>query len=127
MSFLDIFSSKTVDKSVDALIDSGDALFFTDEEKSKASFEILKAKIEMIKSNGNFQVAQRYLATMFGLNFILAFWIGVYLSILGDKPDYEAFIGVITAFSIGWIMVAIITFYFGGGFLNSFKGIKAKS
>ena len=36
MSFMDIFSVKSIDNIVDAVINTGDALVYTDEEKAKA-------------------------------------------------------------------------------------------
>jgi len=122
MSFFDIFSPISVNKVVDAVIDSGDALVYTGQEKAKALQLKTETKIKMLKGFETFKIAQRYLAFGFALNFIFAFWVGVAL-LLSDFKLKE-YLQLISIFQFGWIMIAIVSFYFGGGFVNSFKGVK---
>lgn len=99
------------DKLTDAIINSGDALVFTDEEQAKM-------KLEMLKAFQPFKLAQRLLAFMFAVNFIIAFWVGVVLFFW--YPTYfDGFLKIIATFNLGWIMMAMVSFYFGGGLLNS--------
>ena len=121
MGFMDIFSSDTSNKIIDNVSSGIDKAWFTDEEKSDAFMKILDTKLKIALGNGNFQIAQRYLAFLFGINFLLAFWFGVAVFFLGSTEDLKSFLSLVGAFYLGWIMVAIITFYFGGGFANSLK------
>jgi len=58
---------------------------------------------------------------MFAVNFILSFWAGVAFYLFASDEKFRGFLSLVGVFSLGWIMIAIITFYFGGGFINSFK------
>jgi len=57
-----IGTPKNVEKAVDAVINTGDALFFTDEEKSVASQKILDWKIEYAKATQGQSIARRIIA-----------------------------------------------------------------
>ena len=100
-------------KLTDALIDSGDALVFTDEEKAKM-------KIELLKHYVPFKLAQRLLSLIFTINFIIAFWVGVALFIW--YPNLASgFLGLVKAYDLGLIMLAIVSFYFTGGVINGLR------
>jgi len=100
-------------KLTDAIINTGDALVFTDEEQAKM-------KLNMLKAFQPFKLAQRLLAFMFAANFIVAFWVGAVL-LLTKSKSFDGYIDLVAAFNFGWIMMAIVSFYYGGGFLNSLK------
>ena len=102
-------------KLTDAIIDSGDALVFTDEEKAKM-------KIELLKHYEPFKLAQRLLSLIFAINFIVAFWVGVALFIWFPELA-SGFLGLVKAYDLGWIMLAIVSFYYTGGVIN---GIQSK-
>ena len=103
-------------KLTDAIIDSGDALVFTDEEKAKM-------KLELLKHYEPFKLAQRLLSLIFTINFILAFWVGVALFIW--YPNLAGgFLGLVKAYDLGWIMLAIVSFYFTGGIINGISNKK---
>jgi len=72
-----------------------------------------KAKTQLMQSYAPFKIAQRYLALMFGLSYVTAFWLCIGLVFL-DKP-MDPVIQVMEVFSISMIMLIIVTFYFGGG------------
>ena len=96
-----------------AVIDTGDALVFTNEEQAKM-------KAELLKQFEPFKLAQRLLALLFTINFILAFWTSVVLYIW--FPDLASgFLGLVEAYQLGWIMLAIVSFYFTGGIVNTFN------
>ena len=123
MGFSDIFSVKSVDNIVDAVIDTGDALIYTDEEKAKAEQLKVDTKLKMLPLYEPFKLAQRYIAFAFTGTFILAFWVGILIYML--LPEYlDGYLKLINVFEMGWIMLAIISFYFGGGLINSYKGGK---
>ena len=121
MGFIDIFSSDTSNKIIDNVSSGIDKAFFTDEEKSEANMKILETKLKIAQGNGNFQIAQRYIAFAFTINFILAFWAGVFIFFLGSGDIFKGYLSLISTFFLGWIMSSIIVFYFGGGFVNSIK------
>ena len=124
MSWSSIFSPETLNKTVDAIIETGDALVYTAEEKAKAVQLGIETKIKILPLFEPFKVTQRLISLAFTYNFIFAFWVGVLIYFFGDKEQLEGFINLVSVFQLGWIMLAIVSFYFGGGFINSVKGIK---
>jgi len=99
-------------KVIDAGIRAIDALVFTDEEKSKA-------KITLLKSYEPFKVAQRYLALVFAGQYVITFNVCMMLLML-DKP-IQPVLDLVSKFSLGEIMLAIVAFYFLGGVANGFS------
>ena len=79
-----------------------------------------KAKTDLLAAYAPFKVAQRYIALIFGLNFTFSFFLilGMTLAKIGDVAAARE---VILEFKIGWIMLTIVGFYFGGG---AFEGVK---
>ena len=64
MSFFSFLTggSKTAEKVVDGVSSGIDAMFFTDEEKSRASQQILDWKLEYAKSTAGQSIARRVIA-----------------------------------------------------------------
>ncbi len=135
-----ISAPKTMEKVTDAVISTGDKLFYTDEEKADMSFKMRDQFISMLKAYEPFKIAQRVLAFWFAFLFGLSFIVGLAISIFNMIITYKATLDgikkeaivtipldplftLITAFSLGWIMMAIVTFYFLGG---SFESLKKK-
>lgn len=121
---MDIFSINSVDNIVNAVIDTGDAVIYTAEEKAKAEQLKVDTKLKMLPLYEPFKIAQRYIAFAFTANFILSFWVGVVFLYFDFKVD--DYIKLIATFQLGWIMIAIVSFYFGGGFVAGFQKMKAK-
>ena len=125
MSFISgIFSPDVVNKTVDAIINTGDTLVYTEEERAKAQQLAVDTKMKMLPLFQPFKLTQRLISLAFTYNFIFAFWIGVLIFFYGSKEHLEGFINLVSIFQLGWIMLAIISFYFGGGFIDSMKGVK---
>lgn len=123
MSFFDIFSVKSIDNTVNAVIDTGDALFYTEEERARAEQLKVETKLAMLPLYEPFKIAQRYLAFAFTANFLIAFWVAIVMYLYA--PTYlDGFLKLIATFELGWIMLAIVSFYFGGGLIGSIKGKK---
>ena len=82
-----------------------------------------KAKIDLMGAYAPFKIAQRYLALMFGATFL-----GSYVLVLGmtisGYGDADAVTKVMEQFSINYAMLIILGFYFGGGVIDSVKGLK---
>ena len=97
-----------------------DDMHTSTEEEIKAKSD---AKIALMNSYAPFKIAQRYLALMFGGTFL-----GSYLIVLGmtisGYGDPDAVTKVMEQFSINYAMLIILTFYFGGGVVDSIKAKK---
>jgi len=79
-----------------------------------------KAKIDLMNAYAPFKLAQRYIAIMFTGTFLLSFFLVLGLTLAGKSQVDDVFT-VLDQFMIGWIMTAIVSFYFGGGLVDSFK------
>jgi len=99
-----------------------DDMWETDAEKRESK---TKAKIDLMKAYAPFKIAQRYLALMFGGTYLACFVV-VLISTLAGVGDPKAVVDIMTEFKIGWIMVSIIVFYFGGGLVESGGRAKKK-
>jgi hypothetical protein len=57
--------------------------------------------------------------------FVLAFifGVGVYYT---NEDSLKGYLALIEAFSLNWIALTIITFYFGGGLVDSIKNNKGR-
>lgn len=103
-------NSDVVSKGLD-LIDS----FHTSETESiEAKAD---AKVRLLQAYAPFKIIQRYLALMFATTFILSFTIVLGMTLASDG-GVEAVKVVLSEFYIGEIMLTIIVFYFGGGFVE---------
>ena len=109
-----IFGSGDVIKKGFELIDD---MHTSDEEAIKAKTQ---GKVDLLAAYAPFKIAQRYLAVMFSGTFLFCFVISLGCTIggVGDPAQVKA---LVNEWWIGEIMLAIITFYFGGGFLESRK------
>lgn len=95
-----------------------DAIHTSDEEEIQAK---AKAKVDLLGAYAPFKIAQRYLAVMFTIVFLFIMLNGI-LGALYGVVDMEA-VNEAKNFAndmwLGEIMLAIISFYFGGGFIES--------
>ncbi len=91
-----------------------DSLHTSDEERIQAGS---KAKTDLLTAYAPFKLAQRVLAFMFAGVFIFSFFLVLVLTLIG-KGNTKDVMEVLNMFYIGEIMLSIIIFYFGGGFLE---------
>lgn len=103
-----IFGSGNVIKSGFDLIDS---MHTSDEEEIQAKS---KAKIDLLTAYSAYKIAQRYLAMLFTITFLLSFVLVLIMTLAGND-NIDSVRNVLLEFKIGWIMLTIIGFYFGGG------------
>jgi len=96
-----------------------DDAFESDEEKRESK---TKAKIDLMKAYAPFKIAQRYLALMFGATYLFSFALVLGMTLVGH--DVQQVFNVLEEFKVGWIMMVIITFYFGGGLVESVSKTK---
>ena len=87
-----------------------------------------KAKTDLLSAYAPFKIAQRYLALLFGITFVASYIL--VLSVFFFGADIQEVQAIIAAFKIDWIMLTIVSFYFGGGafegILNARNGAKKK-
>jgi len=129
-------SSDTVGKVTDAVINTGDKLFYTDEEKAEMRIEYSKQLPNLLKAYEPFKIAQRVLSFWFAFLFGTAFLFGlgmvltnIYIKFSSMKEgvpldkivylDVSQLYGLVNSFSLGYIMLTIVAFYYGGGFIES--------
>lgn len=114
-----IFGSGDVIKSGFELIDS---MHTSKAEEIEAK---VKGKVDMLNAYAPFKVAQRLLSLLFSITFLSCFVLVLVMTLKG-QANIDDVRGVISEFYIGEIMLTIIVFYFGGGFLEGSIS-KAKS
>lgn len=116
-----LFSSgDTVSKTVDAVINTGDALFFTDEEKSVANQKKLDWILKFHEASKGSNIARRLIAVMvMGVFvFLVALVAGLYVAGVEAKADkVYALIKdtLVTPASL------VMTFYFAMAAISNFK------
>lgn len=111
----------------DAVIKKGmdliDDMHTSDEEQIKAA---TAQKVAIMQSYAPFKIAQRYLALMFGLTYVLCFVIVLGMTLTG-KGDPSSVSLVMEQFQINYAMLLILGFYFGGGAIESFTAGRKKN
>ena len=120
--FKNIFGGSDVIKKGAELLDEA---FYTDEEKAQDKQKLIELKaqkkIELLSAYAPFKVAQRYLALMFAFVFVFIMLNGVIGALYGvvDMQNVERAKEFANSMWLGQIMMTIVGFYFGGGFLES--------
>lgn len=124
-----IFGSDKIIEGATKLIDDA---FYTDSEEAadKKEMEKFKAehKINLLTAYAPFKLAQRYLAFGFTFMFLFIMANGVLGSLYGivDLQVVEQAKDFANEMYLGEIMLAIVSFYFGGGLVDSFKRVEKK-
>jgi hypothetical protein len=111
-------SGDVISKGLDLI----DSMHTSTEEEIKAKAD---AKSQLLQSYAPFKLAQRYLALMFGLTFLLSYVLVLAMTISGHG-DPDAVTKVMDQFSINYAMLIILGFYFGGGAVEGFMEKKKK-
>jgi len=105
-------SGDVISKGLDLI----DNMHTSTEEEIQAK---AKAKTDLLQAYAPFKLAQRYLALMFGLTFLLSYVLVLAMTISGHG-DPDAVTKVMDQFSINYAMLIILGFYFGGGAVEGF-------
>jgi len=111
------------DKVISRGMDMLDDLHYSDSEKAE---DRNKAKIALLKAYEPFKLAQRYLALIFTFIFVFIMLNGVLGALYGmvDMTNVDKAKEFANDMWLGEIMLAIVSFYFGGGLINSIKDKK---
>ncbi len=132
--------SDTASKITDAIINTGDKLYYSPEEKAEDRQKQREHFPILLNAYSAFKVAQRILAIWFSFLFGLAFITGLVITVfnviiiyttplVNDKGiaiiarqiPLEPLFALVTAFSLGTIVLVIVGFYFAGGTIESFQ------
>lgn len=92
-----------------------DDLHTSNEEEIAAKNE---AKIKLMNAYAPFKVAQRYLAVLFTVTYILSY-LSVLIMTVMSIGNPSSITVIMEQFNINWIMGTIVLFYFGGGLAES--------
>jgi len=79
-----------------------------------------EAKVRLIQAYEPYKLAQRYLALLFTFTFLGCFVLVLGMTLFGET-DIDNVRSVISEFWIGEIMMVIVSFYYGGGVVESIK------
>jgi hypothetical protein len=101
------------DKAISKGLDLIDDIWDSDGEKAEA-------RVNLLKAYEPFKLAQRYIAFAFTGVFLLCFFLALGMNQFGFG-DLVGLKEIMEEFKIGYIMLAIVSFYFGGGMFSSLK------
>ena len=122
--FKNIFGGSDVIKKGAELLDKA---FYTDEEKAKDTQKLIelktKAKVDLLNAYHPFKVTQRILAIAFVFTFLFIVINGILGALYGivDMNKVKEAMEFADSVNLGTIVMIIVGFYFGGGFVESFK------
>ena len=115
-----IFGSGDVIKSGIDLIDS----FHTStEEQIEAK---TKAKVEIMQAYAPFKLAQRVIAFSFTATYLTCFAMVLGFTLMDRVTDADKVQRVLEDFQIGWSMIVILSFYYGGAVAEGVMDRKKK-
>ena len=104
-----IFGSETViSKSIDLI----DSFHTSTEEQIEAA---TKSKVALLEAYAPFKLAQRVLAFSFTFVYLSCFALVLGYTLFDQVADAEKVKQVLEDFQIGYAMLIILAFYFGGG------------
>jgi len=104
-------SDKVISKGLELIDDA----FESDEERRESK---TNATIALMKAYAPFKIAQRYLALIFTVTYVSTYVLVMVYAL--QDIDTVAITKVVSEFKMDWIMITIVTFYFGSGMVESF-------
>jgi F0F1-type ATP synthase assembly protein I len=122
-----IFGGSDIIKKGAELLDEA---FYTDEEKAQDKERLIQLKaeqkIKLLEAYHPFKVTQRILAVAFVFTFLFIVINGILGALYGwvDMKRVKDALEFANSVNLGWIVMTIVGFYFGGGFVESFKKVK---
>ena len=110
--FGSLFSDESiVNKAVDGVYNGLDMSFFTPEEQAMMRKTSVELKVKALEATQPYKKAQRFIAIVSMYNFFAAFWVGVFVYLVAEEK-FEGYLAIVKTFELGWIMLAIIAWYF---------------
>lgn len=101
-------SEKVISKSIDLI----DSFHTSTEEQIEAA---TKSKVALLEAYAPFKLAQRVLAFSFTFVYLSCFALVLGYTLFDQVADAEKVKQVLEDFQIGYAMLIILAFYFGGG------------
>lgn len=114
-------SSEVIKKGLDLI----DEAWTSDEEDAENKVKLIesktKAKTDLLSAYAPFKLTQRYLALIFTILFAFIMLNGILGAMYGwvDMESVKQAKDFANEMWLGEIMLAIVSFYFGGGFIES--------
>ena len=109
-------SGDVISKGIDLI----DSMHTSTEEEIAAK---TKAKTEMLSAYAPFKLAQRVIAFAFTFVYLTCFALVLGFTLVGQETDANIIKQTLEDFQIGYAMLIILAFYFGGG---AFEGVLDK-
>lgn len=101
-------SEKVISKSLDLI----DSFHTSTEEQIEAA---TKSKVALLEAYAPFKLAQRVIAFSFTFVYLGCFGLVLGYTLMDQVADAERVKAVLEDFQIGYAMLIILAFYFGGG------------
>ena len=101
-------SEKVISKSIDLI----DSFHTSTEEQIEAA---TKSKVALLEAYAPFKLAQRVIAFSFTIVYLSCFGLVLGYTLFDQMADAEKVKQVLEDFQIGYAMLIILAFYFGGG------------
>lgn len=127
MGLMSLFTPDTANKAVDGIYNGIDKAIYTEEEKAEMTQKQIETKLKMLPLFEPYKLAQRYIAIISIVNIFFAFWFGSFLIFMEMDQKLDKFIQLSDVFNLGWVLLAIIGWYFTNGALNGIVGKKKES
>ena len=122
--FKRIFGSSDIVEQGSKLLDEA---FYTDQEKVQDKQKLIElktqAKVNLLEAYHPFKLTQRILAIAFTFTFLFIVINGILGALYGivDMKRVKEALDFADSVNLGTIVMLIVGFYFGGGFVESFK------
>jgi len=116
-------SGKVIEKGMDLI----DEAWTSDEEVAENRVKTIaaktQAKVDLLNAYAPYKIAQRYIAMMIISVFLFIMMNGVLGALYGIVPmtNVEQALAFANKMWLGEIVLAIISFYFGGGLVSEFN------
>lgn len=115
-------------KLLDAFINTGDALFHTDEEKAANRAKSRDVQLDFIKTqhseNSLRSVARREISLLIIRSYVAMVWLTAVAYVCGDTKKAE-FLFKLATVSFSTAVLMVLGFYFGGYYLPKIMGKKS--
>ncbi|MBV2138571.1 MAG: hypothetical protein KUF79_17325 [Candidatus Thiodiazotropha sp. (ex Ctena orbiculata)] len=104
-------------KGTDAVIKAGDALVFTEEERSRANLKVLEWTLKYHEASKGSNLARRLLAIMVVGVFLFLILAVAFLYVVGADLMAAKLFGLVSN-TLDWPVTTIIAFYFTSGMVK---------
>lgn len=111
------------EKVIDAGISTIDKAFYTNQEKAEDGMKAMQLKAVLLQSYAAFKIAQRFLALIYGIPYVTAWFATFAASFFVDVVEQMEFL---TNSDMAIANLIILGFYFGGGAAESIFKFRAK-